>query len=72
VNNDGPLSPGELLILLRGIAEHGDFPDAVQADARDYLQSVLERLEATLFGSGSVKGEPREVVGRLPRPRCGS
>ena len=79
----GPLQPpsDDLLDLLRRIAGHDDAPDAVQADARDYLQY----LEATSSGSGSLTGEARltlaataavwhgrEVVQRVPRPRCGS
>ena len=82
-NTYGPLSPppAELLDLLRRIADHDDAPDTVQADARDYLQY----LEAAPSGSGSFTGEARltmaataalwhgrEVVQRIPRPRCGS
>jgi hypothetical protein len=80
-NTYGPLSPppAELLDLLRRIADHDDAPDTVQADARDYLQY----LEAASFGFRPVKGEAcetvtadlqnvREVVGKLPRPRCGT
>ena len=79
----GPPQPpsNDLLDLLRRIADHDDAPDAVQADARDYL----EYLEAASSGSGSLSGEDRltmaattaaqhgrEVVQRLPRPRCGT
>ena len=79
----GPLSPppDELLNRLRRIADHDDAPDTVQADARDYLRY----LEAASSGSGSLPGEARltmaataalwhgrEVVERLPRPRCES
>ena len=78
-NTSGPLSPppAELLDLLRRIADHDDAPDTVQADARDYLQY--------LSGSGWITGEARltlaastalqhgrEVMQRVPRPRCGS
>jgi len=74
-----PPPPAELLDLLRRIADHDDVPDTVQADARDYLQY----LEAASFGFRPVKGEAcetvtadlqnaREVVGRVPRPRCGT
>jgi hypothetical protein len=71
----------ELLDLLRQIADHGDFPDSVQADARDYLRY----LEATSSGSGSLTSEARstpaatsalqhdpEVVYMAPRPRSES
>jgi hypothetical protein len=74
------LSP-ELLNLLRRIADADDAPDTVQADARSYLQS----LEDTSVGSGRLMGEARstmaataalrrgrEVIQRLPRPRCGT
>ena len=79
-NTYGPLSPppAELLDLLRRIADHDDAPDAVQADARDYLQY----LEDASCGSGLNTGETprtmaasdalqraREVVQRIPRPR---
>lgn len=75
-NTHGPLSPppDDLLNLLRRIADHDDAPDTIQADARNYLQS----LEAAAFGSGPPKGgarvsgdlsNAREVVGRLPWPR---
>ncbi len=82
-NTHGPLSPppAELLDLLRRIAEHDDAPGTVQADAREYL----ENLEAASSGSGSLPGEARltmaataalqhgrEVVQRVPRPRCGT
>ncbi len=73
--------PAELLDYLRQIANHDDVPDTVQADANDYLQY----LEAASSGSGSPTGEARmntavsaarqhgrEVVQRLPRPRCGA
>jgi hypothetical protein len=78
-NTHGPLSPppAELLDLLRRIADHDDAPETVQADARDYLQY--------LSGSGWITGEARltlaastalqhgrEVMQRVPRPRCGS
>ncbi len=76
-----PPPPAELFDLLRRIADHDDVPDTVQADARDYLQY----LEAASSGSGSLTGEARltmaataalwhgrEVVQRVPRPRCGS
>ncbi len=75
-----PFSP-KLLNLLRRIADHDDAPDTVQADARDYLRY----LEAASSGSGSLSGDARltmaataalwygrEVVQRVPRPRCGS
>ena len=80
MNRDSPLPSDELLNWLRRIADHDDAPDTVQADARDYLQY----LEAAPFGSGSLTGEAcltmaataaqhgREVVQRVPRPRCGS
>ncbi len=71
-----PPPPAELLDLLRRIADHDDVPDAVQADARDYLQY----LEAASSGSGSLTGEARltmaataalqhgrEVVSGLPQ-----
>ncbi len=74
-----PPPPAELLDLLRRIADHDDVPDAVQADARDYLQY----LEDASSGSGSLTGEARltmaataalwhgrEVAQRVPRPRC--
>ena len=79
----GPPQPpsDDLLDLLRRIANHDDAPEAVQADARDYL----EYLEATSSGSGSLTGEARltmaataalwhgrEVVQRSPRPQCGT
>lgn len=82
-NTYGPLSPppDELLNRLRRIADHDDAPDTVQADARDYL----EYLEAASSGSGALTGEARltmaataalwygrEVVQRVPRPRCGT
>ena len=82
-NTYGPLSPppDELLDLLRRIADHDDAPDTVRADAREYL----EYLEAASSGSGWLTGEARltmaataaaqhgrEVVQRVPRPRCGS
>jgi hypothetical protein len=79
----GPLQPpsDDLLDLLHRIADHDDAPDAVQADARDYLQY----LEDASSGSGSLTGEARltmaataalwhgrEVVQRVPRPQCGT
>jgi hypothetical protein len=82
-NIHGPLSPppDELLNRLRRIADHDDAPDTVQADARDHLRY----LEAAPSGSSSLTGEARltiavtavaqharEVVGRVPRPRCGT
>jgi hypothetical protein len=76
-----PLPSDDLLDLLHRIAGRDDVPDSVQADARDYLQY----LEAASSGSGSLTGEDRltmatsaalwhgrEVVGRVPRPRCGT
>jgi hypothetical protein len=81
-NTHGPLPPppAELLNLLRRIADHDDAPDTVQADARKYLRY----LETASSGSGSNTGETprtmaasdalqrgREVVQRIPRPRCG-
>ena len=76
-----PPPPDDLLDLLRRIADHDDAPDTVQADARKHLRY----LEAASFGSGSLTGEAhltmaataalqhgREVVQRVPRPRCGS
>ena len=73
-----PPPPADLLDLLRRIADHDDAPDTVQADARDYLQS----LKGASSGSGSLTGEARltmaataplwhgrEVVQRVPRPR---
>jgi hypothetical protein len=80
VNRDSPLPSHELLNWLRRIAEHDDAPDTVQADVRDYLR----HLEAASSGSGSLTSEGRltmaagaaqhgrEVVQRVPRPRCGS
>ncbi len=72
-----PAPPAKLLNLLRHITDHDDAPDTVQADARDYLQY--------LSGSGWITGEARltlaastalqhgrEVMQRVPRPRCGS
>ncbi len=82
-NTYGPIPPPstELLDLLRRIADHDDAPDTVQTDARDYL----EYLEAASSGSGSLTGEARltmaataalqhgrEVLARVPRPRCGT
>jgi len=82
-NTYGPLPPppAELLDLLRRIADHDDAPDTVQADARKHLRY----LEAASSGSGSLTGETyqtmaasdalqrgREVVQRIPRPRCGT
>jgi hypothetical protein len=79
-NTYGPLPPppAELLDLLRRIADADDAPDAVQADARDYLRY----LEDASSGSGSFTGEARltmaasvalqhgrEVAARLPQPR---
>jgi hypothetical protein len=79
----GPVSPppDELLNRLRRIADHDDAPDTVQADARKYLRY----LEAASSGFGSLTGEARltmaataalwhgrDVVQRVPRPRCGS
>ena len=71
----------DLLDLLRRIADHDDAPDTVQADAREYLRY----REAASSGSGSLTGEVRlamaataalwhgrEVVARVPRPRCGT
>jgi hypothetical protein len=76
-----PLPSDDLLDLLRSIADHDDAPDTVQADAREYLRY----LEAGSSGSGSLTGEARlamaataalwhgrEVVARVPRPRCGT
>ena len=75
-----PLPSGDLLDLLRHLAYRDDVPDTVRADARDYL----EYLEAASSGSGWLTGEARltmaataalhgrEVVQRLPRPRCES
>jgi hypothetical protein len=81
VNRDSPLPSDELLNRLRRIADHDDAPDTVQADARDHLRY----LEAASSGSGSLTSEARltmaataalphgrEVVARVPRPRCGS
>jgi hypothetical protein len=81
VNRDSPLPSDELLNRLRRIANHDDAPDTVQADARDYLKY----LDAASSGAGSLTGEARltmatsaalqhgrEVVQRVPRPRCGS
>jgi hypothetical protein len=81
VNRDSPLPSEELLNRLRRIADHDDAPDTVQADARDYLKY----LEAASSGSGSLTSEARltmaasaalqhgrEVVARVPRPRCGT
>jgi hypothetical protein len=82
-NIHGPLSPppDELLNRLRRMADHDDAPDTVQAAARDYPRY----LEAALSGSCRLTGEARltmaataaaqharEVVGRVPRPRCGT
>jgi hypothetical protein len=82
-NTYGALPPpsDELLDLLRRIADADDAPDTVQADAREYLRY----LEAASSGSGSLTGEDRltmaataalwhgrEVVQRVPRPRCGT
>ncbi len=82
-NPSEPVPPpsDDLLDLLRRIADRDDVSDALRADARAYLRY----LEATLSGSGSLTGEARltlaatvalqhgrEVVQRLPRPRCGS
>ncbi len=53
----------ELLNVLRRIADYDAAPKTVQADARDYLQS----LEAAAFGPHA-----REVAALLPRPRRGS
>jgi hypothetical protein len=79
--SEPPPPPVELLDLLRRIANHDDAPDTVQADARDYLRN----LKAASSGSASLLGEARltlaatvalqhgrEVVQRIPRPRCGS
>ena len=76
-----PPLPDDLLDLLRRIADHDDAPDTVQADARDYLDD----LEAASSGPSSLTGEARltlavtaalgrgrEVVQRIPRPRCGT
>ena len=76
-----PPPPAELLDLLCRIADHDDAPDTIQADARDYLRY----LEAASSGSHSLTGEARltmaasaalqhsrEVVQRIPRPRCGT
>ncbi len=76
-----PLPSDDLLDLLRHLAYRDDVPDTVRADARDYL----EYLEAASSGSGSLSGEAcltmaataarwhgREVVQRVPRPRCGT
>ena len=75
VSHDSSLPPEELINHLRRIADHDDAPDTVQADARDYLHY--------LSGSGWLSGEARstlaataaaqhgrEVVQRVPRPRC--
>ena len=66
---------------LRRIADHDDAPDTVQADAREYLQS----LEGASSGFAWLSGEARltmaasaalqhrrDVVQRVPRPRCGT
>ena len=81
-NTSEPLPPpsNDLLDLLRRIADRDDVPDTVRADARDYLTY----LEAASSGSGWLTGEARltmaataalwhgrEVVQRVPRPRCG-
>ncbi len=76
-----PPPPADLLDLLRRIADHDDAPNTVQADARKHLRY----LEAASSGSGSLTGETsrtmaasdalqrgREVVQRIPRPRCGT
>jgi hypothetical protein len=76
-----PLPSDDLLDLLRHLADRDDVPETVRADARTYL----EYLEAASSGSGSLSGEARltlaatvalqhgrEVVQRVPRPRCGS
>jgi hypothetical protein len=76
-----PLPSDDLLDLLRHLAYRDDVPDTVRADARDYL----EYLEAASSGSGRLTGEARltmatsaalwhgrEVVQRIPRPRCGT
>jgi hypothetical protein len=75
-----PLPSDDLLDLLRRIAGRDDVPDMIQADAREYLRY----LEAASSGSGWLTGEARltmaataaqhgrEVVQRVPRPRCGS
>jgi hypothetical protein len=81
VNRDSPLPSDELLNRLRRIADHDDAPDTVQADVRDHLRY----LEAASSGAGSLTSEARltmaasaalqhgrEVVARVPRPRCGS
>ena len=81
MNRDSPLPSDELLNWLRRIADHDDAPDTVQADARDHLKY----LEAASSGCGSLTGEARlttaasaaaqharEVVARVPRPRCGT
>jgi hypothetical protein len=76
-----PLPSDDLLDLLRRIADRDDVSDTLRADARDYLRY----LEAASSGSGSLSGEARltmatsaalwhgrEVVQRVPRPRCGT
>ena len=76
-----PLPSDDLLDLLRHLAYRDDVPDTVRADARTYLAY----LEAASSGSGSLSGEARltmaataaaqhgrEVVQRVPRPRCGT
>ena len=74
----GPLSPpsDELLNRLHRIADHDDAPDTVQADARAYLKhlSGSGRLtgEARLIMTATAAQHGREVVQRVPRPRCGS
>ncbi len=81
-NTSEPPPPlAEMLDLLRRIADADDAPDTVQADARDYFRN----LKAASSGSGSLSGEARltpaatvalqhgrEVVQRIPGPRCGS
>jgi hypothetical protein len=75
------LPPTELLDLLRRIADRDDTPDTIKTDAREYLR----HLEAASSGSGWLSGEARltmaasaalqhgrEVVERIPRPRCGT